>query len=171
MISITGFVTDKNCSEYVYREMSITQIKFKIQSSFSTSFPNYCEDNFSKTTKAGHIMHKLAVPHTHTQIIYYNDKTHIILKMILKCESCIESWIFPTFFDWLLYIPGPRPLRVTFFLPRKSMTIWINESTLCWNKRITISRVSITKPKYVNLVVGPAVLSAAKGTQISAIRC
>ena len=31
--------------------------------------------------------------------------------MILKCESCIESWIFPTFFDWLLFIPGPRPLR------------------------------------------------------------
>ena len=30
--------------------------------------------------------------------------------MILKCESCIESWIFPTFFDWLLFIPGPRPL-------------------------------------------------------------
>ena len=30
--------------------------------------------------------------------------------MILKCESCIESWIFPTFFDWLLFISGPRPL-------------------------------------------------------------
>ena len=32
--------------------------------------------------------------------------------MILKCESCIESWIFPTFFDWLLFIPGPRPLNM-----------------------------------------------------------
>ena len=32
--------------------------------------------------------------------------------MILKCESCIESWIFPTFFDWLLFIPGPRPLII-----------------------------------------------------------
>ena len=32
--------------------------------------------------------------------------------MILKCESCIESWIFPTFFDWLLFIPGPRPLTL-----------------------------------------------------------
>ena len=31
--------------------------------------------------------------------------------MILKCESCIESWIFPTFSDWLLFIPGPRPLK------------------------------------------------------------
>ena len=31
--------------------------------------------------------------------------------MILKCESCIESWNFPTFFDWLLFIPGPRPLK------------------------------------------------------------
>ena len=27
--------------------------------------------------------------------------------MLLKCESCIESSIFPTF-DWLIFIPGPR---------------------------------------------------------------
>ena len=33
--------------------------------------------------------------------------------MILKCESCIESRNFPTFFDWLLFIPGPRPLMCT----------------------------------------------------------
>ena len=33
--------------------------------------------------------------------------------MILKCKSCIESWIFPTFFDWLLFIPGPRPLSMS----------------------------------------------------------
>ena len=38
--------------------MSITQITFKIQCSFRTSFPNYSQDNFSKTPKAGHIMHK-----------------------------------------------------------------------------------------------------------------
>ena len=35
--------------------------------------------------------------------------------MILKCESCIESWIFPTFFDWLLFIPGPRPSKMIQF--------------------------------------------------------
>ena len=29
--------------------------------------------------------------------------------MILKCE--IESLNFPTFFDWLLFIPWPRPLN------------------------------------------------------------
>ena len=32
--------------------------------------------------------------------------------MILKCESCKESWIFPTFIDWLLFIPGPLPLNI-----------------------------------------------------------
>ena len=57
-ISITGSVTDKNCSEQSQPEMSITQIKFKIQCSFRTSFPNYSQDNFSKTTKGGHNMHK-----------------------------------------------------------------------------------------------------------------
>ena len=30
---------------------------------------------------------------------------------MLKCDSCIESWIFATFFDWLLFIPGLRPLK------------------------------------------------------------
>ena len=33
--------------------------------------------------------------------------------MILKCESCTESRIFPTFFDWLLFIPGPNIVRLT----------------------------------------------------------
>ena len=36
--------------------------------------------------------------------------------MMLKCESCIESWIFPTFFDWLLFIPRPRPLNIVTIL-------------------------------------------------------
>ena len=36
--------------------------------------------------------------------------------MILKCESCIERSIFPPFFDWLLFIPGPRPLSKTFVM-------------------------------------------------------
>ena len=26
--------------------------------------------------------------------------------------SCKESWIFPSFFDWLLFIPGPQPLSL-----------------------------------------------------------
>ena len=38
--------------------MSITQITFKIQCCFKTLFPNYSQDNFSITTKAGYIMHK-----------------------------------------------------------------------------------------------------------------
>ena len=56
--------------------------------------------------------------------------------MILKCESCIESWIFPTFFDWLLFIPGPRPLKlpnVYFFVENgcrhdRWKTLWITAS-------------------------------------------
>ena len=52
---------------------------------------------------------KLAAPMQNIRI-YYNNQNHVFSKMILKCESCIESWIFPTFFDWLLFIPGPRPL-------------------------------------------------------------
>ena len=58
LISITDSVTDKNCSEQSQLKMSITQIKFKVQCSFRTSFPNYSQDNFSKTTKAEHIIHK-----------------------------------------------------------------------------------------------------------------
>ena len=58
MNSITESVTDKNCSEQSKLKMSITQIKFKVQCSFRTSFPNYSQDIFSKTTNAGHIMHK-----------------------------------------------------------------------------------------------------------------
>ena len=38
--------------------MSITRIKFKIQCSSRTLFLNYSQDNFSKTTKDWHIMHK-----------------------------------------------------------------------------------------------------------------
>ena len=30
---------------------------------------------------------------------------------MLKCDSFIESWILATFFDWLLFIPGLRPLN------------------------------------------------------------
>ena len=41
--------------------------------------------------------------------IYHYHLNHIFSKMILKCESCIESWILPTFFDWLLFIPASRP--------------------------------------------------------------
>ena len=66
LISITGSVTDDNCSEQSQPERSITQIKFKIQCSFRTSFPNYSQDIFSKTTKAGHIMHK-KVSHPHAK--------------------------------------------------------------------------------------------------------
>ena len=47
--------------------------------------------------------------------------------MILKCESCIESWIFPTFFDWLLFIPGPRPLRVS---PHNECPVFCNWANL-----------------------------------------
>ena len=36
--------------------------------------------------------------------------------MILKCESCIEKLNFPTFFNWLLFIPGPRLLSKMIFL-------------------------------------------------------
>ena len=43
--------------------------------------------------------------------IFKNHTNHIFSKMILKCESCIESWIFPTFFDWLLFIPESRSLK------------------------------------------------------------
>ena len=46
--------------------------------------------------------------------------------MILKCESCIESWIFLTFFDWLLFIIGPRPLKErVYLLPTKVCIICI----------------------------------------------
>ena len=38
--------------------------------------------------------------------------------MMLKCESCIESWIFPTFFNWLLFIPRPRHLIITWYFCR-----------------------------------------------------
>ena len=58
LISITGSVTDKNCSEQSQPEMSITRIRFKIQCTFRTLFPNYSQDIFSKTTKAGHIIYK-----------------------------------------------------------------------------------------------------------------
>ena len=33
-------------------------------------------------------------------------KTNIFSKLIPKCESCTESWISPSFFDWLLFILG-----------------------------------------------------------------
>ena len=51
LISITGSVTDKNCSELSQPEMLITQIKFKIQWSFRTLFLSYSQDNFYKTRK------------------------------------------------------------------------------------------------------------------------
>ena len=34
-----------------------------------------------------------------------------LLNMFPNSASCIESWISPTFFDWLLFIPRPRPLK------------------------------------------------------------
>ena len=42
----------------------------------------------------------------------HNHYNYIFSKMILNCESCIVNWIFPTVFDCLLFIPGPRPLNV-----------------------------------------------------------
>ena len=58
LISITGNVIDKNCSEFSQPEMFITRFKLKIQCSFRTSLLDYFQDNFSKTTNDGHIMHK-----------------------------------------------------------------------------------------------------------------
>ena len=78
-------MNDKNCTEQSQPKMSINQIKFKIQCSFRTSFPNYTQENFSKTTKAGHIMHK-QVSGLHAKIrIYYNHKKPylVFLKLIL----------------------------------------------------------------------------------------
>ena len=80
---MSGSVTDKNCSELSQPEMSITQIKFKIQWSFRTSFLNYSHDNFSKTTKDGHIMHEQGSC-SHAKIrTYQRHLNHIFSKMIL----------------------------------------------------------------------------------------
>ena len=72
--------------------------------------------------------------------------------MILKCESCIESGIFPTFFDWMLFIPGPQPLSSCFEICwvqgsrelsnyqthfTASAGVWIRVNT--WKQNIEIS--------------------------------
>ena len=50
------------------------------------------EDNFSKTTKDGHIMHKQGCCSHAKKIEFIKiTKTIHFKKMILKCESCIES--------------------------------------------------------------------------------
>ena len=87
-------------------EMSITRIKFKIQCSFRTSFLNYSQDNFSKTTKDWHIMHKhCSCSHAKNENLLKSLKPYIfkndaqMWKLLRKLNF---SNIFP--FDSYLYL-------------------------------------------------------------------
>ena len=81
--------------------------------------------------------------------------------MILKCESCIESWIFPTFFDWLLFIPRPRPLKSVFSsISTKLSFKWlklhwyniqhksINQTLKCWMLKLRMIECWVTKKNF-----------------------
>ena len=92
LISVTGSVTNKNCSQQSWPEMSITSIKFKIQCSIGASFLNCSQDTviFLKPRKLDILYtNKLAYSMPKFRI-YYNHYNHIFFKMILSCESCIE---------------------------------------------------------------------------------
>ena len=75
--------------------------------------------------------------------------------MILKCESCLESWIFPTFFDWLLFIPRPRPLTTI----SSVVVIWVLHAYINKNSRsetkirdFKIKLIQYTKWKLSNFI-------------------
>ena len=107
VISITGSVTDKNYSERSHPEMSITQTNSKFMTASELRFLITPTIIFLKARKMDTwCTSKVAAPMPKNLLKPY------IFKMILKCESCIESWIFPKFFNWLLFVPGPRSLNI-----------------------------------------------------------
>lgn len=59
--------------------------------------------------------------------------------------------------------------RVTLLIPKKCSTNSIKICNFVLGILTIISTVSISKPKNVSCVVGPAVLSSANGTQISLV--
>ena len=71
LISFTGSVTDKNCSELSQPEMWITQIKFKIQWSFRTFFLITPKIIFIKPRK----------------ILFTNKVAAPMLKIKIKCNQ------------------------------------------------------------------------------------
>ena len=48
-------------------------------------------EDFAETTKDEHIIKNKVAASMAKIKIYYNHKNHIFSKLILKCESCIES--------------------------------------------------------------------------------
>ena len=87
--------------------MSITQINSKFMTASELRFLITPTIIFLKARKMDTwFKSKVAAPMPKLLLKPY------IFKMILKCESCIESWIFPKFFNCLLFVPGPRSLNI-----------------------------------------------------------
>ena len=78
-----------------------------------------CSSELSKLLLKYHILFQTTKDRTHYAHTYcscaktynlYNHRNHIFSQLIFKCESCVETWIFPKFSDWLLFLPGAQPI-------------------------------------------------------------